>query len=202
MKKPIAGLLSGCCVLTLLGCAKMVPHEPEHSVGSLPVIVGHVRALITGDRSRKFDPEVRWFELVNRDTSERIVVEVQAKACWFIVPLPVGQYELTRVQINEGAFLSMADMGLMFDVPDGLVTYVGAWRFGVQSPQYGRMVIVSVAHDQTDQIVVEQELLREYPAWQGVPVVTSLPSPLAVEARLYEVAPYPRMHKYFRRHWW
>ena len=202
MRTPIAGLLGGCCVLTLLGCVRMVPHEPEHSVGSLPVIVGYARALITGDRSRKFDPEVRWFELVNRGTGERLVVEVQTKASWFIVPVPAGRYELVRVQINEGAFLSLANVSLMFDILEGQVTCVGSWRFGIESPRYGRRVLVSVDYDQTDQAVVKRELLQEYPDWGTMPVVISLPSPLNVEARLYEVAPYPRMHKYFRRHWW
>jgi hypothetical protein len=33
-------------------------------------------------------------------------------------------------------------------------------------------------------------------------VATTLPNPPEIQARLYEVMPYPRVPRYFRRHWW
>jgi hypothetical protein len=33
-------------------------------------------------------------------------------------------------------------------------------------------------------------------------VATVLPDPSELQTRLYEVMPYPRVPRYFRRHWW
>lgn len=64
--------------------------------------------------------------------------------------LAPGEYELTRVHINEGPFLSIAQVGSTFSIGSEAVTYLGTWRFGIDSSQYGRMVSVSVVSDGED----------------------------------------------------
>ena len=48
----------------------------------------------------------------------------------------------------------------------------------------------------------EAFLATQYPALQGGSITSSLPEPSSMETRLYEVMPYPRYPRYFRRHNW
>jgi hypothetical protein len=120
----------------------------------------------------------------------------------FIVPLSPGDYELVRVQINEGPFLSMAELASRFSVGHDSVTYLGTWRFGVDSPKYGRMVSVSMVNDEEDRTKTLHTLALSDPSLDVGSVATVLPDPAEVQTRLYEVMPYPRVPRYFRRHWW
>ena len=43
---------------------------------------------------------------------------------------------------------------------------------------------------------------HEEPSLEAGTVPTVLPDPTEMQARLYEVMPYPRVPRYFRRHWW
>lgn len=82
------------------------------------------------------------------------------------------------------------------------MTYLGTWRFGVDTPRYGRMVVISAVQDPQDRAAAEHDIIAKYPALEGQPVTTVLPVPSEAESRLYEVMPYPRYPRYFRRHWW
>jgi len=82
------------------------------------------------------------------------------------------------------------------------VAYVGDWRFGVDSPRYGRMVLVSMVDENATRRQVERTIREQYPALATTPLVTVIPSHAETEARLYEVSPYPRVQKYFQRHNW
>jgi len=106
------------------------------------------------------------------------------------------------VQISEGPFMSMADVSMAFSVDAGAITYVGTWRFEVDSSRYGRMVVASVIADQAEAAGVWDFLDDRYPTFDGRSMVETLPQPAQMEARLYEVMPYPRYPRYFRRHWW
>jgi hypothetical protein len=164
--------------------------------------VGRVVTVITGESERMYEPELRTFELTNRRTSERFRVGVKSDDQQFTLSLSPGEYELTRVQINEGPFLSMAQFSVTFAVEQGAITYLGTWRFGVDSPRYGRMVIVSMIPDDQDRLQAEQFVREKYPDHGAEPIVTRLPDPTHSEARLYEVMPYPRYPTYYRRHLW
>lgn len=164
--------------------------------------MGRAVAVITGDRSRIYDPEVRFMELINRETNTRYSVEIESDDRRFVLPLPPGEYELSRVQISEGPFMSMADLSVEFSVDREAVTYLGTWRFGVDSPRYGRMVSLSVVQDEEDRAKAMESIRRQYPTLEGEKVVTLLPDPTELETRLYEVMPYPRYPRYFRRHLW
>jgi hypothetical protein len=96
----------------------------------------------------------------------------------------------------------MAELASTFSVGQDPVTYVGTWRFGVDSPKYGRMVSVSMINDEKDRDQTLQTLSLSHPSFHVDAVATALPDPAEVQARLYEVMPYPRVPRYFRRHWW
>jgi hypothetical protein len=137
----------------------------------------------------------------NRQTKERFRVEIESDNERFILPLAPGEYELIRVQINEGPFLSIAQLASTFSIGRDLVTYLGTWRFGVDSPKYGRMVSVSMVSDEEDRAHAIETLTHEEPSLGAGTVPTVLPDPTEMQARLYEVMPYPRVPRYFRRHW-
>jgi len=188
-------------MLFSLGCASEVQRPQVIDLGIAPVVIGRVTVGLTGERSRKFEPELRWFELVHQDTKDRFLIRVEAEDQAFLVHLPTGVFQLTRAQIGEGPFLSMADYALTFEVPRNGVTYAGTWVFGVDSPQYGRRMSVVARTELEDQQELLLHLTREYPALAAQPVTRVQPTPSRAESRLYEVMPYPR-YKYFRRHWW
>lgn len=195
------GLL-GAMVLWGWSCATELPRlvDPTQVSGSL--VVGRVITVITGETSRRYPPEVRFFELEDQLSQKCFQVEIKSRDQYFAVDLPPGKYRLTRVQISEGPFMSMADLPATFVVDSGVITYVGTWRFGVDSPRYGRMVVVSVVADQAEATGGRDFLNTRYPIFGGRTMVEAIPQPSQVEARLYEVMPYPRYSRYFRRHWW
>ena len=193
---------SAVAFIVLPGCVTDIPAIPEAGTVRSNVAVGRAVAVLTGERSRIYEPAVRSFEIQNAKTKERFAVEIQSDDERFILPLVPGDYELIRVQINEGPFLSMAELASTFTVGQGPVTYLGTWRFGVDSPKYGRMVSVSMVYDEEDRAEALQTLALSDPTLDVNLVAVALPAPTDVQTRLYEVMPYPRVPRYFRRHWW
>ena len=195
-------LLRSFVFLTLIGCTVTLPALPDPSELSEPlasggaVVVGHVVTVLMGPTTRWYTPELRFFELINTTTQDRIRVNIESKDRWFILPLPPGDYELSRLQISEGGFLAMAGLNPGFRVVEGRVTYVGTWRLGIESPQYDRGVFLSAVIESEEAVRVA---LTPYPSLQDRPFSTELLTPATVEARLYEMPPYPRVW-WFRRH--
>lgn len=169
--------------------------DPADMTESL--VVGRVMAVLTGDQSRRYLPAVR---LDNHTSHKRFQVEMNLHDRYVAVNLPSGQYRLSHVQIGEGPFMSMADVSMIFVVDVPVSTYVGTWRLGVKSPYYGRMIVVSVFADQAEAVRVQDFLADEYPALGGCPVLETLLQAAQLEIRLYEVMPYPRYPRDFRRH--
>ena len=192
------------CVLclTLSGCATELPVTVPEAEISGTLVVGRVVTLITGESRRMYLPELRSFEVINTESQERFKIDVQSKDGYFSLSLPAGPYELNRLQISEGPFLSMAQLSANFVLKPGVMTFLGTWRFGVDSPKYGRRVVVSMIHDERDQERAQQFVKDSYPALKVRSLVTLIPEPSHEETRLFEVMPYPRYSRYFRRHWW
>ena len=136
------------------------------------------------------------------ENQERHKVDVQSADGYFSLSIPPGHYELSRVQINEGPFLSMAELSASFVIKPDVTTFLGTWHFGVDSPKYGRQVVVSMTYDEQDQERAKHFVKDTYPTFNARSPVTLVPEPSHEEARLYEVMPYPRVLGYFRRHWW
>jgi hypothetical protein len=180
----------------LAGCVMTMPAVPASIPTSGSVVIGRAITVLLGPTTRWFVPELRFFELVNMATQERIRVDVNSDDAWFILPVPAGQYELSRIQISEGAFMGMAGLDPQFQVSEGNVTYVGTWRFGVESPQYDRTVVLSTVAEAEPTL---RGALASYPLLAERPITTNLLTPSVLETRLYEAPPYPRFW-WFRRH--
>src|SRR5689334_14061237 len=179
-----------------------VPALPDKAQVMGPVTIGRVLAVNTGERTRRYQPEVRHFDVEDRRTKERFSIQIDARNGQFVVPLSMGDYLLYRVQITEGPFMSMADLEIPFSVGKGPVSYAGTWKFGVGSPGYGRMVAVSIVFNQQELDQTLDFLRDEYPALAQQPIEEMRFEPHPAVVRLFEVMPYPRIHRYFRRHWW
>ena len=194
--KNIAMAIAAIMGCMLVSCATYLRPLPEsiHSGGS--VVVGRVITVLTGPTTRWYTPELRFFEVMNMSTRERFRMDVHSEDTWFVLPVPSGEYELTRLQISEGAFLGTAGLAPKFTVAEGQVTYVGTWRLGIESPQYDRSVLLSAIEESQSTV---GEVLARYPSLHGRAVTTDLLNPSSIETRIYEVPPYPRF-KWFRRH--
>jgi hypothetical protein len=166
------------------------------------LVVGRVVTIITGESQRMYAPELRSFEVINTENQERFKVDVQSKDGYFSLSLPPGLYELNRLQISEGPFLSMAQLSASFVLKPDVMTFLGTWRFGIDSPKYGRQVVVSMIYDQRDQERAQQFVKDTYPTLKERSLAMLIPEPSHEVARLFEVMPYPRYSRYFRRHWW
>jgi hypothetical protein len=187
------------CLLLLFeltACVTTMPLVPDAIPQHSSVVIGRAVTVLLGPTTRWFTPELRFFELVNVATQERIRVDVNSDDAWFILPVLPGQYALSRIQISEGAFMGLAGLDSQFQVSDGDVTYVGTWRFGVESPQYDRTVLLSAIADPEPAL---RDALTSYPALEARPITTHLLTPSTIETRLYEAPPYPRFW-WFRRH--
>lgn len=178
------------------GCVTTMPALPESVSTDGAIVIGRAVTVLLGPTTRWFTPELRFFELVNTATQERIRVDVKSDDAWFILPLPAGEYELGRIQISEGAFMGMVAFESRFRAGDGRITYIGTWRFGVESPQYDRTVLLSAVAEGEPAV---RQALATYPLLDGRSIATDLLAPSIIEARLYEAPPYPRFW-WFRRH--
>jgi hypothetical protein len=141
-------------------------------------------------------------ELVTQATGKRYNITMEAQDKLFAVFVPPGLYEINRVQISEGPFLSIAQLSATVSLGEGPVVFAGSWRFGVDSPRYGRMLLLSFIPDDEAKLEAKRKIREEFPDLASDPVTTVLPVPTGIEARLYEVMPYPRYPQYFRRHLW
>lgn len=188
--------------LGIAGCATELPTTADLTDTGATLAVGRVTTVLTGERKRIYEPTLRTFELENQQTHERFRVDVQSDDQQFALSLPPGKYVLNRIQISEGPFMSMAQLSASFTLEPETITYLGTWRFGVDSPRYGRMVALSMVVKEEDRIQAEQMIKEKYPSQEASVVMTVLPDPSESETRLYEVMPYPRYPRYFQRHYW
>lgn len=64
------------------------------------------------------------------------------------------------------------------------------------------MFSLSMEDEVDDRTRATEFLMKTYPSLDKPTVVTVLPNPPILQARLFEVMPYPRYPTYFRRQWW
>jgi hypothetical protein len=179
-------------VFSLLGCATKMASLPASLSADQTIVFGKVQANLTGPTTRWYTPQVRFFELMNHSTKERFRVDIESADSPFFLALPPGEYELVRLQINEGAFRSMAQLNSTFQVSRGGLNYLGRWKVKIHPPTYLRLVDVSVETDLED---AKAEVRSLYPDLAGLPIQSQLPTPKDSETRLVEISPYPRV-------WW
>ncbi len=195
----VATALTLCFSMACVGCAD-IARQTDHQVESARLVIGRAIAVITGQSSRAYGPQVRSFELENWRTRERTTVELKSEDRMFSVLLPAGDYRLNRVQISEGPFLSIAEMDVAFSVGSAAVTHVGTWRFGIEPPRYGRRVALSIVMEDDTLREIKAVLSAEHPERQAERIASIIPEPPTTDTRLYEVMPYPRYPRYFQRH--
>ena len=195
------GMLALLLCLGLTACASDLPSQIKNYDASSPIVFGRVISEIAGHTTRIYPPQVRFFELMNRETKDRVQVLIESDDRTFSLQVAPGEYELTRVQVSEGPFMSMADYAIGFELGQGRL-YVGTWKFLVDIPRYGRMMSFSADLNEEARTETERQLFREAPDARDIAVTDVALSPSHAEARLYEVMPYPRYPRYFRRHWW
>ena len=98
---------------------------------------------------------------------------VESEDRQFAVEMPAGEYELSRVQISEGPFMSIADLHETFTVQPERINYVGTWRFGVDMPKYGRQLLVSIIEDPDDRSEAAHLFVEQHPEWSDRPSAPS-----------------------------
>lgn len=96
----------------------------------------------------------------------------------------------------------MAQLSDSFSIGNEPIVFVGTWRFGVDSPRYGRMALVSMMAEDAIREQAEHTVRTQYPTLAAEPLITANPLLAKMETRLYEVLPYPRYPKYFQRDVW
>lgn len=191
--KDLKSLIVACgMVVSFLGCATEMVSLPKSLSADQAVAFGKVQAVLTGPTTRWYTPQIRFFELMNLSTKERFRVDVESSDSPFFLSLPAGEYELARLQINEGAFRSMAQLNPTFQVRSKGLNYLGKWEVKIHPPTYLRLVDVSVESDLEE---AKAEILSLHPDLAGLPIVKQLPTPSDSETRLVEISPYPRV-------WW
>ncbi len=183
------------CSLSLANCSTLEGEmvTPDRSRQSLAF--GEVLINITGPNPRQFPAQLRFFDVVNISSQERTRVSVKKEAGAFSILLEPGQYEIVRMQINEGPFMAESHVSWSFDVKASVVTYLGQWELDVDTPRTQRMVRVKVSQDRSSwDAIVESE-----PEFASQTVTNSLPEIGNDVTRLYAVAPSPKIKYFYRR---
>jgi hypothetical protein len=189
------GLL-GILVGITIGCVHQLPAHPTQENLKEPLVFGHIQVWQDKPSGRISLPELASLEFVTKDGKKRYHVDIEAASSYFFLPLDPGDYQVTRMFIQEGGFRSSAEVPMEFEVPEYGVVYLGTWRFQIDSPNFIREVEVKISSEQVKAIV---ELHARYPSLSLQPVVSALPEPSLLRSRLYEITPYPRF-RWFNRH--
>ena len=187
-------LLMAVCGLELLGCATSGVQGPATFKSEQFLTFGRVEVKDIGPNPRQFLSQLRFFDVVNTETKKRTRILVNKREGAFTASLEPGQYEVVRVQINEGPFMAESHVMRKFQINPDVVTYLGKWEFNVDTPRTQRMVRINISEDRSNW----DAIIEDKPKLKTKTVVNSFPEPMAGETRLYAVSPNPKV-KYFRR---
>ncbi len=182
------------CGVLMTACVGVAQKDWQWMKGEEPTAFGLIKVRPTGSYSRGYQTQLRFFHLLNLGTGERLRVDVQSAAKAFILNLAPGDYEVVRVQFNEGPMMMESHFSLQFQVRPNVMTYLGIWQFDVDTPRTQRMLRTEIFHEQ--------------PNWDEIPMMHRAPNRKTMEVflaklgseetRLYTVAPYPKISYYYR----
>ncbi|WP_454062874.1 hypothetical protein [Candidatus Nitrospira salsa] len=182
------------CGMFLTGCVGIPEKASPEAIGQESMVVGLIKVVSSGPYSRGYETQLRFFHLLNLATGERFRVNVQSAGKAFFVALNPGDYEVIRVQINEGPMMMESHVSLQFHVAPNETIYLGTWHFDVDTPRTQRMLRMNISPEQ--------------PHWENFTslvrskekeiVKTSLPTTLKDEVRLFTVAPNPKISYFYR----
>ena len=182
------------CGVLLTACVGVAPQNWQWKQGEEPTAFGLIKVRPTGSYSRGYPTHLRFFHLLNLGTGERLRVNVQSAAKAFILNLAPGNYEVVRVQFNEGPMMMEAHVNFKFQVRPHGTTYLGTWQFEVDTPRTQRMVRTEFFDEQAtweDASMMHQATNRKI-------MEVALPKLESEEIRLFVVAPYPKFSYYYR----
>ena len=175
-------------------CAGIADTDFQRGKGEIPTAFGLLKVRTSGTYSRGYETQLRFFHLKNRTTGERLRANVQSSGRAFDLALDPGDYEVIRVQINEGPMMMESHVSFRFKVPPNAAIYLGNWEFDVDTPRTQRMLRIAIS--------------PEMPAWkefallnrsqQKMAMKASIPELNTEEVRLYTVAPYTKISYYYR----
>ncbi len=184
----------GACVVLMTACVGVAPQNWQWKQGEEPTAFGLIKVRPVGSYSRGYPTHLRFFHLLNLDTGERLRVNVQSAAKAFILNLAPGNYEVIRVQFNEGPMMMEAHVNFHFQVRPNETAYLGTWQFEVDTPRTQRMLRTEFFNEQAtweDASMIQQATNRKT-------MEVALPELKSEETRLYTVAPYPKFSYYYR----
>lgn len=182
------------CGFLMTACVGVVPQNWQWTQGEKPTAFGLITVKPTGSYSRGYQTQLRFFHLLNLDTGERLRVNVQAATKAFFLTLVPGNYEVVRIQFNEGPMMMEAHLNFQFQIRPNGTTYLGTWQFEVDTPRTQRML--------------RTEIFNEQATWEVASMMHQAITPKSMEVafprldheeiRLYTVAPYPKFNFYYR----
>jgi len=183
--------------LLLTACATLETKELEVGSKNESVAIALIQVEPTEPFFRMHQAEalVRFFDVKNTKTGQWTRVQMTGKAKRFITRLSPGRYELVRLQIGEGPFLSETYMNMSFEVHAEKTNYLGIWRLRVDPPKTVRMLQLDVLAEAPDWDL----MVALYPELGEKALVASLAQPVTNQNRLFAVAPSQPRAKYFYR---
>lgn len=162
--------------------------------GDQSLAFGGIDIETIGPNPRQFPTRLRFFDVIHVSTQERTRVMVEAEAQTFSVLLLPGHYEVIRLQFNEGPFRAESSVTMRFRIPANQLTYLGAWQLKVDTPRTQRMVRMEIPQKNPNW----EEVFEADTILKGKSVVNSFPELTTHQARMYVVAPVPKVPYFYR----
>ena len=187
------GMVVTCAVL-MTACVGVAQKDWQLKKGEESKVFGLIKVRTTGSYSRGYQTQLRFFHLLNLDSGERLRVDVQSAAKAFFLTLAPGDYEVIRVQFNEGPMMMESHVSLQFQVRPNGTTYLGIWQFDVDTPRTQRMLRTEIVHEQPNW----EEVSMMHGAPNRKTMEVFLPKLGSEEIRLFTVAPNPKISYYYR----
>ncbi len=178
----------------MTACVGLPKKALSEAMGQETTAVGLIKVRPSGEYSRGYETQLRFFHLLNIDTRERFRVDIQSVGKAVFLALDPGAYEVIRVQINEGPMMMESHVSLKFQVRPNKTTYLGTWQFDVDTPRTQRMLRMEITHEKP--MGDEFSTLHQYRMLDNM--VVSPADPQGKEVRLFTVAPLPKISYYYR----
>ncbi len=178
----------------LSGCFTVGAQNVTGERGDQSLVFGGIDLETIGPNPRQFPARLRFFDVIHVSTKERTRVMVGAEAQTFSVFLLPGHYEVIRLQFNEGPFRAESSVTMRFHIPTNQLTYLGTWQLKVDTPRTQRMVRLEVPQKNPNW----EEVFEGDTTLKGKFVVNSFPELTTHQARMYVVAPYPKVPYFYR----
>ena len=178
----------------LSGCFTVGAQNVTRERGDQSLAFGRIDIETIGPNPRQFPARLRFFDVVHVSTQERTRVMIESEAQTFSVFLIPGHYEVVRLQFNEGPFRAESSVTMRFQISATQLTYLGTWQVKVDTPRTQRMVWMEVSEKSPNW----EKAFEAHPILKDKSVVNSFPEFTSHQARMYVVAPIPKV-KYFYR---